>query len=412
MRIKVAVVAAITFAAGITLAGAPVQAAPAAGLTIWADQTRANVLTTQFPKGFGGKPLKIVVKDFAAIKSELPTVALADAPDVIAMEHEWVGGLVESELLAPTKLTADQKALFPANVLSGFSYAGKMYGVPVSFENVALITNVALVKTAPATFDALAKKALKLKKAGKITVPFAVGQGASGDAYRMYPLFAGLGGYVFGTDASGAVDVQNIGVDNGVFKTHQAKIDGWNKTTLIDSALTSDAAKNAFVTGDSPFWITGPWDAAALAGLKFKYRVSPLPNIVTGLEPSPLLGMKGFAVTAFASQHKRSPLAKEFLRTGLTALPVQTAFGSAAGRMPAATAGTPASTLIKAFGVAGSAGIPVPNVPQMSTVWAPLGKAWATSTSGAAAVPAKDAFAEAALTIQTDPGALRARFRP
>ena len=126
-----------------------------------------------------------------------------------------------------------------------------------------------------------------------------------------------------------------------------------------------------------------------------------MPNIVAGLAPSPLLGMKGFAVTSFAAQHKRGPLAKEFLRTGLTTLPVQSAFGAAAGRMPAATTGTPASTLIKAFGVAGTGGIPVPNVPEMSSVWAPLGKAWATSTSGAVAVPAKDAFAEAELTITT-----------
>lgn len=405
MRTKVAVVAAITVAAGLALAGTPAAAAPSGpGLTIWADQTRANVLATSFPKGFGGKPLNVVVKDFAAIKSELPTVGVKDAPDVIAMEHEWVGGLVDAQLLAPTKLTSEQKALFPANVLSGFSYAGKMYGLPVSFENVALITNAKLIKTAPKTFDSLAKKALKLKKAGTISVPFAVGQGASGDAYRMYPLFAGLGGYVFGADANGAADTSNIGVNNSVFKTNQSKIDNWNKTTLIDSALTGDAAKNAFVNGDSPFWITGPWDAATLASLKFKYRVSPVPNIVTGIEPSPLLGMKGFAVTAFAAQHKRGPLAKEFLRTGLTALPVQTAFGGAAGRMPAATAGIPASTLIKAFGVAGTAGIPVPNVPQMSGVWAPLGKAWATSTSGVAAVPAKDAFAEAQLTIATSVG--------
>ena len=405
MRTKVAAVAAVTIAAGLVLAGTPATAAPeATGLTIWADQTRANVLTTQFPNGFGGKPLNIVVKDFAAIKSELPTVSVKDAPDVIAMEHEWVGALVESDLLAPTKLTAEQRGLFPANVLAGFAYAGKLYGVPVSFENVALITNAKLIKTAPKTFDALAKKALTLKKAGTISVPFAVGQGASGDAYRMYPLYAGLGGYVFGADASGNIDVQIIGVNNSVFKTHQAKIDNWNKTTLIDSALTGDAAKDAFVNGDSPFWITGPWDAATLTSLKFKYRVSPVPNIVIGIQPSPLLGMKGFAVTSFAAQHKRTPLAKAFLRSGLTTVPVQSAFGAAAGRMPAAAAGTPASTLIKAFGVAGSAGIPVPNVPEMNGVWAPLGKAWASSTSGAAAVPAKDAFAEADLTIQDEIG--------
>jgi maltose-binding protein MalE len=92
-----------------------------------------------------------------------------------------------------------------------------------------------------------------------------VGQGETGDAYRMYPLFAGLGGYVFGMDATGATDVQNIGVNNGVFKTNQAKIDTWNKTTLIDSALTADAARDAFVSGTSPFWITGTITTEAMS---------------------------------------------------------------------------------------------------------------------------------------------------
>ena len=60
MRTKVAIVAAVTIAAGMSVVGAPAQAAPAvAGLTIWADQTRANVLTASFPKGFGGAPLNI-----------------------------------------------------------------------------------------------------------------------------------------------------------------------------------------------------------------------------------------------------------------------------------------------------------------------------------------------------------------
>lgn len=372
-------------------------------LIVWADQTRASVLQAQFPKGYHGSPLTIVVKDLPAIKAELATVGKAKAPDIIAAEHSWTGGLVDAGLLAPVDLGNATANLFPTNILSGFAFAGKQYGVPVSYENVALVTNVKLIKKAPTSFADLARKALKLKNAGTTSVALAVGQG-TGDAYHTYPLFSGLGGYVFGTAADGALDLLNLGIDNSVFKKNQSQIDVWNDSGLIDSALTSDAAKAAFAKGDAPFWITGPWNAVTLSSLKFKYRISPVPNIVSGLETAPLLGMKGFALTSWAAQHKRSKAAKDFLRTGLTTAAVQTAFGQAAGRMPAAKAGTAASPLIGAFGASGLAGVPIPNVPQMDSVWGPLGKAWATSTSGATAVPAKQAFAEAQAAVQTSIG--------
>lgn len=369
-------------------------------LVVWADQTRANVLKAQFPKGYHGSPLTIVVKDMAAIKTDLATATKATAPDIVAAEHTWTGGMVDAGELAPIDLDDATANLFPTNILSGFSYAGKQYGVPVSYENVALVTNAKLIKKAPSSFAELSRKALRLKNAGTTSVALAVGQGAAGDAYHMYPLFSGLGGYVFGTAADGALDLLNLGIDNSVFKKNQSQIDVWNDSGLIDSTLTGDAAKAAFAKGDAPFWITGPWNAVTLSSLKFKYRISPVPNIVTGLETAPFLGMKGFALTSFALKHKRLKAAKDFLRTGLTTAAVQTAFGQAAGRMPAAKAGTAASPLIGAFGASGLAGVPIPNVPQMDSVWGPLGKAWATSTAGAAAVPAKQSFADAQTTIQ------------
>jgi len=63
---------------------------------------------------------------------------------------------------------------------------------------------------------------------------------------------------------TGAVDVDNVGVNNSVFKANQGCIYNWNKTTLIDSALTAEAAKDAFVNGDSPFWITGRLECETL----------------------------------------------------------------------------------------------------------------------------------------------------
>ena len=38
------------------------------------------------------------------------------------------------------------------------------------------------------------------RRPARSPLPFAVPQGANGDAYHMYPLFSGLGGYIFGTE--------------------------------------------------------------------------------------------------------------------------------------------------------------------------------------------------------------------
>ena len=109
-----------------------------------------------------------------------------------------------------------------------------------------------------------------LKKAGKVTVPFAVPQGANGDAYHMYPLFSGLGGYIFGTTASGSLNVKDVGLDNPTFRKNQGLIDQWNKTGLINSKVDYGIAKTAFTTGKSPFWITGPWELDAIKALVTK----------------------------------------------------------------------------------------------------------------------------------------------
>ena len=52
----------------------------------------------------------------------------------------------------------------------------------------------------PKTWAELERSALAFKKKKSGNLAIAVQQGANGDAYHMYPFFAGLGGYIFGTN--------------------------------------------------------------------------------------------------------------------------------------------------------------------------------------------------------------------
>ena len=51
------------------------------------------------------------------------------------------------------------------------------------------------------------------------------------------------------------------------------------------------------------------------------------------------------------------------------------------------------------FGKAGIGGVPMPNIPQMSSVWSELAGAWVKSTQGAGATKARVAFTIASRNI-------------
>lgn len=393
---------AATLGFGALLSVSPAHAASNT-ITIWVDQKRIANYREVFPNGtYAGYDINLVPKDFGKIRDDLSTVSADSAPDVITGAHDWTGALAANGSIVKLNVPAATiKALFPY-ALNGFKYAGAIYGIPTQIENVAMITNANLIKTQPKTFTELATQALALKKAGKVTVPFAVPQGANGDAYHMYPLFSGLGGYVFGTTPTGSVNVRNVGLDNPTFAKNQGIIDAWNKTGLINSKVDYGIAKTAFTTGKSPFWITGPWELEAIKALPFKYRVTTVPQIVAGLTPVPFLGAQGGMVTKFAAQHGVQTGANALVTQLMASPSYQAKLAAADGRTPANIIAAKAVTdpVLRAFSAASGGGVPMPNVPQMASVWGALGGAWVNSTKGAGAMPAQKAFAQAQATVK------------
>jgi arabinogalactan oligomer/maltooligosaccharide transport system substrate-binding protein len=371
-------------------------------ITVWVDQKRIDNYREVLSSGYAGYKIVLVPKDFGKIRDDLATVSEANAPDVISGAHDWTGALAANGLIV--KLNVPKKtiqALSPF-ALQGFRYGSGIYGIPTQIENVAMITNANLIKTQPKTWADLSTQALALKKKGKVTVPFAVPQGANGDAYHMYPLFSGLGGYIFGTNPSGSVNVKNVGLDNKTFRSNQNQINAWNKTGLINSKVDYGIAKTAFTTGKSPFWITGPWELEAIKALPFKYRVTTVPPMVAGIKPVPFLGAQGAMVTKYAADHGVQVGANALVTQFMSGAAFQAKLAAADGRTPAnrIAAAAVSDPVLKAFAAASNGGVPMPNVPQMASVWGALGGAWVNSTKGAGAMSAQKAFAQAQATVK------------
>ena len=390
----IGVLGALAFVIASTVVGQLPATAAETPIVVWADATRAPLIIARTAKGVQGHPVTVVTKDANAIREELKTVGPEAAPDIIWAPNEWTGELASAGLVAKIPITGKLRSQFPAAVLDGYKFGFAYYGLPVQFENVALITNATLVPEPVKTFAELSKKANALKKNGLVDVGIAVAQGQAGNAYFMNPLFTGLGGYVFGKNAAGSLDPTNIGIDNPDFRKEVARIDRWNASGLINSSLDVKAAEAAFTSGRAPFWITGPWSTQTLGALTFKYFLSPVPQIVAGQVPAPYLGIKGFMITRFAEEHGVLEPSLSLVRRQFSQAAFQGKVAAATGRAPASIA-APADRLAKAFAVAGARGIPTLNIPQAQSTWGPLGRDWADATKGAGATPAAEAFARA-----------------
>jgi arabinogalactan oligomer/maltooligosaccharide transport system substrate-binding protein len=387
----------------LVLAAPALPKSSATTLVIWTDKDR-NTAVTKVASDWAssrGVEVKVVEKNFGDIRDNLKTVAVADAPDVIVGAHDWTGELAANGLVVPLFPKRATITQFPSYTLGAFSYGTavkKLYGAPVAVENIGLVVNTALVKV-PTTFAQLEQEALafKKKKAGNLAI--AVQQGANGDAYHMYPFFSGLGGYVFGTNKAGNLDPSDIGVASKAFIKNASLIDKWNREGLINAKVDSSTAQNAFLKKQAAFWVTGPWniDTIKKAGLKFK--VIQVPKIVSAAVP--FLGVQGFFVTKYAAAHGNDAAAKDLVASYMMTPAAQQVLAAANNRYPAnVVAGKKVSDpYLAQFGKASKGGVPMPNIPQMNSVWQDLGSAWVKSTKGAGATKAAVAFRTAARNI-------------
>ena len=369
-------------------------------LVIWTDQDRQAAVTKLANQWAASKGVtaKVVVKDFGSIRDNLGTVNAADAPDVFNAAHDWTGQLAANGLVQPLFLSAAVRAQFPTYTLNAFSYGTavkKLYGVPVAVENIGLVVNTKLVKV-PKTFAQLETSALAFKKKSHQTFGIAVQQGANGDAYHMYPFFSGLGGYIFGTNKAGNLDPSDIGVANPTFLKNAQLIDKWNKEGLINSKLDYTGGLNAFLKGQAAFWLTGPWNTDTLKKSGLSFKIIQIPAIA---KPSvPFLGVQGVMVSKFATTHGVDAAARDFVNF-LATPAAQTELAAANGRPPANKQAKSNDPVLAQFSAASKGGVPMPNIPQMSSVWGDLGQAWVRSTKGSGAMKAATSFKGAARSI-------------
>jgi arabinogalactan oligomer/maltooligosaccharide transport system substrate-binding protein len=390
-------VGALAALVGASIAPAASHKQSATSVRIWVDNDRLAAVkkVAQAWASKRGVDVDVIGRN-TNIRDDLGTVKAENAPDVVLVAHDVTGQLAANGLVAPLFPKKAALKQIPAYARKAFTY-GKLYGMPVALENVGLFVNTKLAKV-PKSWTDLEKKALAFKKKGGGRVALDVQQGG-GDAYHMYPLFSGLCGYVFGT-SGGRLNPSKLGVANPKFIKNSKLIDRWNKEGLVDSKIDGNTSTQLFTSGKAAYWITGPWniDTVRKAGISFK--IVQVPKIKCNSVP--FLGVQGFMVTKFAATHGVASAAKDFVGSYMATSNAQYQLTVLNGRYPASTAAAKRvkDKALRQIGLASKGGVPMPNIPQMNSVWGDLGTAWVKSTKGAGATPAKAAFQTAAKNIR------------
>ena len=347
-------------AVAIAVSGLVVPSANAANeIVVWADGDRGpNLVKVLAEKGDWVAGYTITVKSFSnfdALKDAFDKATDASGPDIVMGANDWVPTGAKTGKLAPITLTASQKARFTSGQLFDLTYKGKLYGVPIDVNNVAMIYNTDLVKTAPKTFGEMvdfykANKASKGLKAGLCVA-------GGGMSWGAHSVFSALGADAYQFDSRGKI-VYNRSFNGTTFGKNV-------RTYLLDGKKSngffpaSDAGCGDNVKdGKVPYAIIGNWEWKDYVAKGFTMNLMPVPGVVAG-KPGKMFGsVSGALLTTYAAKHGVEAGAKSLLTNFFGSTDGQVRYQKIEGRPPAekgAALDATVSAAQRGFGAAASA---------------------------------------------------------
>ena len=298
-------------------------------------------------------------------------------PDVFCWPHDRVGEWARSGLVVPVAPPRAVKDAIEPAAWQAFTWRGKIWGYPLSFEAIGLIHNKALVPVPPASFEEVfaLDKALATKGAKAILWDY-------NKSFFSWPLLAGPGGQIFGRDSQGGYDVAQVGVNNAGALQGAQMLERLIKDGVMPRGARYSDMEAQFAAGKVGMIISGPWSWDNASKAKVDFGVAPIPSI-GGKPAKPFVGVLGCMVTA---PSKLKDVAREFIERhvltlqGLKTIGADVPLGTPANK--AYFAELAADPRIAATMANVRAGEPIPNIPETGRFWPALDAALEAMTQG------------------------------
>lgn len=348
------------------------------GLTVWTtfgDQTLEWLQSEadSFASAFG-VPVNVVKLDLGELQQQaLLAAPQGEAGDLfVGIPHDQLAGLAEGGVLADMSAYATSSYLADLGEQArlAYTYAGRLFGLPMFVEGPALVVNTDLVPNPPTTYEEFVALAQELTTADTFGFMF-----DAPNFYFAYGWIHTFGGYVFGRDATGSLVADDLGVANeGAIRGAQALKDLRFAYDLIPSGTNYDVANGLFIDGSLAMMYNGPWAISQYREAGVNVEILPVPPLADGTPFSGFMGVQGVLMNQFSAQKvDAANFAKWITRSD-----AQVTLARISGRIPAsesALAQVSDDPIIAGFGAALLDSEPMPNIPRMGQVWGPMGSA-------------------------------------
>ena len=285
-------------------------------------------------------------------------------PDIFCWPHDRVGEWARSGLVVPIRPREKLRNEIDASAWKAFQYQGQTWGYPLAIETIGLIYNKAMISTPPTSFDEVIALDREFSARGKKAILWDYDK-----SFFSWPMMAGAGGYIFGSDAQGNLDVHDIGVNTpGAVKAAEV-LAGLVRNGQMPRGAGYAEMESSFSKGEVAMMISGPWawDNAKRSGIDF--GVAPIPS-VDGKPAKPFVGVLGCMI---AAPSKVKDLAREFIENhllrvdSLKTINADVPLGTPANKVFYAELAS--NPNIRATMENARLGVPIPNIPETGKFW-------------------------------------------
>jgi len=220
----------------------------------------------------------VLLKRSSYDNGQMPTQTLLAAqqgrsPNIVVIDPVVVSTLIAAGVLAPNDVTKINTSGVAPNFMQAGTVDGKVYGIPVGANTIALYYNkkiLAAAKINPASitsWSALTAALQKVKKAGYGGITLSA-VGTEEGSFQFMPWLWGSGGQT--TNLASADDVAAMSLWTGWMKS--------GLTPNADLQTTQTDAWAPFAAGKYGFAENGPWEVQNAGQLPFKYGVILIPK--------------------------------------------------------------------------------------------------------------------------------------
>lgn len=270
------------------------------------------VMIKQYEASHPGITIKQEPVAYADILSKVLQQAAAHSmPDIVALNNPQTPAVAQAGALADlgpfTKGWSQLKGYYK-NSLATVMWQGKMYGLPMKHNDLALFYNVKMLKAAginrpPATWAELRTDAKKLTHGHVYGMGLSAINGVE-SPWQLEPFLWSNGSDLHTIANKGGVEALTL----------------W-KQLLDDGSMSKNALNwgegdlgNQFVAGNLAMMVNGPWELPALNAAKgLRYGITYIPRPRANLPPSTPLGGEVWTISSLVSP-ARQQAAWDFIK--------------------------------------------------------------------------------------------------